>query len=65
MSGLPKEAIGQLQNIQNAAARLQTKTRRGAHITPIFKSALAACEVLIKDDSIGFKSIYDCAPQCM
>ena len=45
LSGLPKKAIGQLQNIQNAAARVLTKTRRRAHISPGFNvSALAACE---------------------
>ena len=38
LSGLPKKAIGQLQNIQNAAARVLTKNRWRAHIT------LAACE---------------------
>jgi hypothetical protein len=31
LSGLPKKAIGQLQNIQNAAARVLTKTRQRAH----------------------------------
>jgi hypothetical protein len=43
-SGLPKKAIGQLQNVQNAAARVLTKTRRRAHITPVLSSALAAWE---------------------
>jgi hypothetical protein len=42
--GLPKKAIGQLQNIQNAAARVPTKTRRRAHYTGFKVSALAACE---------------------
>jgi hypothetical protein len=38
LSGLPKKANGQLQNIQNAAARTLTKTRRRAHITPVLRS---------------------------
>ena len=45
LSGLSKKTIGQLQNIQNAAARVLTKTRRRAHIYTGFKvSALANCE---------------------
>ena len=38
LSGLPKKAIGQLQNIQNGAARVLTKTRWRAHITPVLRS---------------------------
>jgi hypothetical protein len=35
LSGLPKKAIGQLHNIQNAAAWVLTKTRLRADITPV------------------------------
>lgn len=33
-TGLPKQAIRQLQLIQNAAARVLTKTKKREHITP-------------------------------
>lgn len=34
-TGLPKAAIAELQNIQNAAARVLTKTKMRDHITPV------------------------------
>ena len=37
-SSLTKKEIGQLQFIQNAAARVLTRTRKAAHITPVLKS---------------------------
>ena len=37
-SGLSKQALRQLQLIQNAAARVLTKTRKFDHITPILRS---------------------------
>ena len=36
-TGLPKKNLKQLQMIQNAAARILTKTKRTDHITPILK----------------------------
>ena len=37
LSGLPKKAINKLQIIQKAEARVLTKTRRRAHISPVLK----------------------------
>jgi len=37
-TGLPKKWIRQLQLIQNAAARVLTKTKKVEHITPVLKS---------------------------
>ncbi|CAJ1082756.1 hypothetical protein KUCAC02_009465 [Xyrichtys novacula] len=37
-TGLPKKSIRQLQLIQNAAARVLTKTKKVDHITPVLRS---------------------------
>ena len=64
-SGLPKKAIKQLQMIQNAAARVLTRTRKADHITPVLKSLhwLPVCNRIdFKILLIVYKSLNGLAP---
>uniref|UniRef100_A0A8C5GRC9 Reverse transcriptase domain-containing protein n=1 Tax=Gouania willdenowi TaxID=441366 RepID=A0A8C5GRC9_GOUWI len=38
LTGIPQKSIKQLQLVQNAAARVLTRTKRSEHITPVLKS---------------------------
>ena len=38
LTGVPKQTLRKLQLVQNAAARVLTKTKKFDHITPILKS---------------------------
>ncbi len=38
LTGLPKKTVRQMQLIQNAAARILTRTRKSEHITPVLRS---------------------------
>ena len=65
MSGLPKKAISQLQIIQNAAARVLTKTRWRAHITPVLKSLPVSFRIDFKIILLVYKSLHSHAPEYM
>ena len=65
LSGLPKKDVSRLQLVQNAAARVLTKTRRRAHITPILKSLHwlpVSFRIDFKVLLLVFKSLYGNAP---
>src|SRR4029434_7724654 len=66
LSGLPKKAISQLQTIQNAAARVLTKTRPRAHITPVLKSLHwlpVSFRIDFKVLLLVYKSLHSHAPE--
>lgn len=65
LSGLPKTSICQLHLVENSSARLLTKTRKRAHITPIFKSLLwlpVSFRIDLKDLLLVSECLTDLAP---
>lgn len=66
MTGLPKKSIRQLQLIQNAAARVLTRTKKIEHITPVLKSLHwlpVAQRIDFKVLLLVYKSLNGLAPE--
>ena len=65
-TGLPKKAINQLQTIQNAAARVLTKTKKREHIKPVLKSLHwlpVSYRIDFKVLLLVYKSLHNRAPK--
>ncbi len=68
LSGLPKKAKNKLQIMQNAAARVLTKTRTRAHVSPVLKSLHwlpVSFRIDFKILLLVFKSLNGLAPECL
>ncbi|KAK7930462.1 hypothetical protein WMY93_006857 [Mugilogobius chulae] len=65
-TGLSKQAVKQLQYIQNAAARVLTRTRKYRHISPVLRSLHwlpVAQRIDFKTALLVFKSLHGLAPK--
>jgi len=65
-TGLPKKTIRQLQLIQNAAARILSRTRKHEHITPVLRSLHwlpVAFRIDFKVLLLVYKSLNGLGPQ--
>ena len=66
LTGLSKRAIRQLQYIQNAAARVLTRTRKYDHISPVLRSLHwlpVAQRIDFKTALLVYKSLHGLAPK--
>ena len=66
--GVPKRTLNRLQRVQNAAARIITRTSRSVHITPVLRSLHwlpVHRRVEFKLLVYAFKSIHQQAPPYM
>ena len=66
LSNMPKKVVGRLQMVQNAAARVLTRTRRRAHITPVLESLHwlpVSFRIDFKILLIVYKSLHSLAPR--
>ncbi|XP_053406445.1 uncharacterized protein LOC128559238 [Mercenaria mercenaria] len=64
--GIPRSCLNKLQNGQDAAARIITRTRRNQHITPVLKELHwipVPYRVEIKILAHTYKALHDQAPK--